>query len=145
MEVYILEAHYYETDKMGFCHHSNYIRWMEEARTDYLKKIGYSYARLESEGVASPVTAVNVRYKHSTTYGDTLRIETRMTEYNGVRMHFAYTMYKEDGRVACEAESEHCFLNAAGRPVRMTRENPALHTLLTELCAREQAEIAAGK
>ena len=31
---------YYETDQMGCVHHSNYIRWMEEARVDFLPKWG---------------------------------------------------------------------------------------------------------
>ena len=38
---------YYETDKMGITHHSNYIRWMEEARVDFLKQIGWDYDKLE--------------------------------------------------------------------------------------------------
>jgi acyl-CoA thioester hydrolase len=36
-------VHYYETDKMGVTHHSNYIRWMENARIDYLEQIGCGY------------------------------------------------------------------------------------------------------
>ena len=42
---------YYETDKMGITHHSNYIRWMEEARVDFLKQIGWDYDKLEEIGV----------------------------------------------------------------------------------------------
>ena len=61
---------YYETDKMGIAHHSNYIRWMEEARVDLLAGIGWSYDRLESLGVVSPVTAVECRYRHSCTFAD---------------------------------------------------------------------------
>ena len=45
---------YYETDKMGITHHSNYIRWMEEARIDFLSQIGWSYAKLEEEGIIFP-------------------------------------------------------------------------------------------
>ena len=32
MEKYVHTVKYYETDRMGFTHHSNYVRWMEEAR-----------------------------------------------------------------------------------------------------------------
>lgn len=49
---------YYETDQMGITHHSNYIRWMEEARIDFLKQIGWNYKKLESLGIISPVTAI---------------------------------------------------------------------------------------
>lgn len=37
------KVQYYETDQMGIVHHSNYIRWFEEARTDYMEKMGMGY------------------------------------------------------------------------------------------------------
>lgn len=37
---YIRKVHYHETDKMGVTHHANYIKWMEEARVDFLNQIG---------------------------------------------------------------------------------------------------------
>ena len=40
MEPYVHKVQYYETDKMGIVHHSNYIRWMEEARIDFLDSVG---------------------------------------------------------------------------------------------------------
>ena len=55
--LYKHKVHYYETDKMGVTHHSNYIRWMEEARVAYLAEVGWDYARLESLGMISPVVA----------------------------------------------------------------------------------------
>ena len=38
---YIHQAQYYETDQMGIIHHSNYIRWMEEARIAYMDELGF--------------------------------------------------------------------------------------------------------
>ena len=59
MSKYIHKVNYYETDKMGITHHSNYIRFMEEARLHFLQEIGYPMTRLEKEGVTSPVVSVN--------------------------------------------------------------------------------------
>lgn len=59
---YEREAHYYETDQMAIIHHSNYIRWFEEARTDYMEK-WFSYEYLEEEGVMIPVLEVGCTYK----------------------------------------------------------------------------------
>ena len=59
MKLYQHKVQYYETDKMGIVHHSNYIRWMEEARIDFLSQIGWDYKKLEESGVISPVTAVD--------------------------------------------------------------------------------------
>ena len=50
MKNYIHKVNYYETDKMGVTHHSNYIRWMEEARIDYLQQIGYGYNLVKEKG-----------------------------------------------------------------------------------------------
>ena len=49
------KVQYYETDQMGVVHHSNYIRWFEEARAEWMEAVGLPYAQLEAEGIASPV------------------------------------------------------------------------------------------
>ena len=66
--MYRHKVQYYETDKMGITHHSNYIRWMEEARVDFLEKEGWPYQRFEEEGLISPVISVECRYKKPTTF-----------------------------------------------------------------------------
>ena len=48
MHVYFHKVNYYETDKMGITHHSNYIRWMEEARMDFLESVGFGMRELEA-------------------------------------------------------------------------------------------------
>lgn len=45
MQKYRHIVQYYETDKMGITHHSNYIRWMEEARIDFLRQIGWGLCK----------------------------------------------------------------------------------------------------
>ena len=40
MGVYRRKAQYHETDQMGIIHHSNYVKWMEEARIDFMKELG---------------------------------------------------------------------------------------------------------
>ena len=55
---YIHQAQYYETDQMGIIHHSNYIRWMEEARIAYMDELGFPYKKVEEAGIISPVLSV---------------------------------------------------------------------------------------
>ena len=55
MRPYRHKVNYYETDKMQFTHHSNYIRFMEEARLDFMEQMGWGYDKMEEEGIASPV------------------------------------------------------------------------------------------
>ena len=75
MEKYIHKVNYYETDKMGITHHSNYIRWMEEARIDFLEQIGLGYKKLEEDGIISPVIHVECDYKLPTTFDDKIEID----------------------------------------------------------------------
>ena len=59
MNTYKHEVKYYECDRMGITHHSNYVRFMEEARVDYLDQLGYGFDRIEAEGVVSPVISIS--------------------------------------------------------------------------------------
>ena len=110
MEQYKHIVQYYETDKMGITHHSNYIRWMEEARVNFLENIGFSYKTMEDNGIVSPVLAVNCDYKQTTTFGDEIYIKASVAEFKGVRLTIRYEMTKSDGTLVCEAASKHCFM-----------------------------------
>lgn len=50
---------YYETDRMGVVHHSNYIRFLEEARCQMLDDNNMPYSAFEAQGVMIPVLGVN--------------------------------------------------------------------------------------
>lgn len=55
-------AKYYETDQMGIIHHSNYVKWMEEARLDLMDQIGLNYRQMEDMEIISPVLSISVEY-----------------------------------------------------------------------------------
>lgn len=134
--MYQHQVQYYETDKMGIVHHSNYIRWMEEARVDFLDRIGWNYAKLEDTGIISPVVSVDCKYKKPTKFGETIAIDVIVEEFRGVRLKLKYLMYHADGEVVCECRSEHCFLSAEGRPVRMNREYPSFYETLSKFAEK---------
>lgn len=92
MRPYQHKVQYYETDRMGITHHSNYIRWMEEARVDFLEQLGWGYDRLEALGVGSPVLGVACSYKQPTTFHDTVEVTVCLKEYRGARMTIGYEM-----------------------------------------------------
>ena len=135
MHIYRHTVQYYETDRMGFTHHSNYIRWMEEARISFMDAIGWGYQRFEDEGLISPVTAVECHYRHTTTFPETVNIEVSVEEFRSVRLRIRYTMKNEAGTVVCEGASEHCFLSKEGKLIRIDKEYPEFAKILTELAA----------
>lgn len=133
MFTYHRTVHYHETDKMGITHHSNYVRWMEEARIDFLKQIGWGYDKLEEEGIVSPVTAIDCRYKAPTTFPDEISIDVLVAELKGIVLKLKYVMTNQDGKKVFEGRSEHCFLNKDGRIMRLGRECPEFYELLMSL------------
>ena len=131
--LYTHTVQYYETDRMGITHHSNYIRWMEEARVDFLSQIGWDCARLEESGIISPVLNVTCDFKRTTTFSDKITIRPVVAEFNGVKLKFSYDMKNEDGTVVFTATSMHAFLNKEGRPVRMKQDYPELYETILNL------------
>ena len=126
--MYRHRVQYYETDRMGITHHSNYIRWMEEARADFLEKKGWPYERIEEEGIISPVISVDCRYKKPTTFADEVDIEVSVLEFNGVKLKIGYIM-KLGEETVCEGESMHCFLSKEGKPVKLSKVLPDFHDM----------------
>ena len=113
-------VNYYETDKMGVVHHSNYIRYMEEARCQWLNSIDMPFGTLEKNNITIPVLGVSCDYKYHATFEDTIVISLYMKEYNGVRMTVGYEMKdKKTGKVFLTGETRHCFTNKELRPINL--------------------------
>ena len=132
--MYKHKVNYYETDKMGITHHSNYIRWMEEARIDYLEKLGYGYDKLEKEGIMSPVIGIEGEYKESTTFNDEILIEAKIKEFKGVRLIIEYKMINANTeKIVFTGTSSHCFIGKNNMPIRLSKEFPEFDKKLKEL------------
>ena len=127
-------AKYYETDQMGIIHHSNYVKWMEEARMDLMEQIGLSYKQMEAMEILSPVLSISVEYHSMVHFDDTVVIQTKLVKYNGVKMELEYVMTdKETGELRTTAKSSHCFLNRSGKPISLKRAYPELDTKFFEM------------
>lgn len=125
---------YYETDKMGITHHSNYIRFMEEARLDFFKKLGFDYLDFEKMGVISPVIGLNnIRYKKPSTVGDIIDIEVSIKSFNSLILTVHYQMKIKDVLIF-EGDSDHCFLSKEGKMLPLGENTfPELYHKLKEL------------
>lgn len=139
MKPYIHKVKYYETDKMGVSHHSNYIRWMEEARIAFLDEIGYGYAKLESDGIVSLVIGVECEYKTTTTFDDEVQIKVQVKEFKGVKLVIEYTMINvKTGDLVLKGETKHCFVNKDNKPIALKKEFPEFDKKLKEMVIIEE-------
>lgn len=130
MDAYTHKVQYYETDQMGIAHHSNYIRWFEEARTDYMEQLGMGYSEMEKHGIVSPVLGVDATYLRMARFGDTVTIKTKITSYNGIKLSVEYEVYnQETGLINCKGTTHHCFLNKLGRPISLKKDLIEFHNM----------------
>lgn len=125
---YEREPFYYETDKMGIVHHSNYIRWFEEVRIAYMADRGYPYSRMEENGVMIPVLGVECKYRIPVRFGEPVIIKGHIEHFDGLRLNVVYEIYdKTDGKLHITGRSEHCFVDAKTfRPVRLNKTHPEM-------------------
>ena len=137
---YTRRVQYYETDQMGIVHHSNYIRWFEEARTAYMDQNGIGYADVEARGVQIPVVSISCSYHTAVKFGEAVAIDTRLAFYNGVRAIYEYQIYSTDGdTLLAEGQSEHCFIDAQSRaPLNVKKRLPEYSAIMIQLLEADQ-------
>ena len=132
------KINYYETDRMGIVHHSNYIRFMEEARCKMLDEFDFPYSSFEEQGVMIPVLGVNCNFKHHVTFNDTIIIKPFVKEFNGVRLTMGYTITnKETGDIVLTGETKHCFTDMNLRPIRLQKKIPQYYEKYNMLMNKE--------
>lgn len=132
MNPYVRKVQYHETDKMSVAHHSNYIKWMEEARVDFLDQIGYGYVKLEEEGIISPVLTVECEYRKPLHFGDEFEVLPEILEFKGIRLVIGYT-FSANGEIIATGKTSHCFLTPEGRPIALKRHFPEFDEKLKSL------------
>ena len=133
MRTYKHKVQYYETDQMKIVHHSNYIRWFEEARIDMMEQMGMPYDEMEARKIISPVLAVEAEYLRMVHFGDTVLISVKVKEYNGIKLTIGYeVMDEKTGMIHCRGLTRHCFLNEKGRPISLKRDFPDYHEIFLQ-------------
>lgn len=116
---YRVRVRFADTDPMGVVYHARYLEWFEAARTELIRSRGISYKEIEEKGLSLPVIEAFCRYRHSVTYDESIRIETRLTDLDRLRLRMEYQVYGEgDPNLRVEGYTLHCFTNREGRPVR---------------------------
>jgi acyl-CoA thioester hydrolase len=139
LKPYIRQAKYYETDQMGVIHHSNYIRWFEEARVDFLEQIGLGYDKIEAAGVYSPVLNISCEYKSSVRFHETVIIKALLMYFNGVKMKIGYRVFDaETMQLRAVGVSEHCFVSAGDfKPVSLKKNYKDMYDILIQWVEEE--------
>ena len=129
--VYERRVNYYETDKMGIVHHSNYMRYFEEARLAFMREIGCGAFELEECGVIIPNVDAYAKYIHILRFEDIFNVIIKPVEFTGVKMKYEYEVVK-NSVICCTGFTTHCFVNSEMKPVSLKRTHPEIFTRLKE-------------
>ena len=115
---------------MAVVHHSNYLRWLEEARIDFLEQVGFPYDKMEKDGIISPVVSVSCQYIYAVRFGDTVCIKLKMEDFNGLKYRISYTVTDtETGELRLIAETAHFFVDNDFKPMRIKKISPAIYEM----------------
>lgn len=131
---YTRKVYYYECDKMNIVHHSNYIRYFEEARVNLLEQIDCPFEKIEALGLMSPVLTVNAEYKYPLHFAEEFSVKCTMTYFNGVKYNLEYEVFNvTENKLSCTGVTTHCFTNSEMIPVRLKRTHPEIYEKFRQL------------
>ena len=116
-----LKVYYYDTDKMGVVYHSNYLKWMEIARTEYFRDV-FPYKSMEELGFILPVKTLNIYYIDSAKYDDEIEVFAKIEEINNIKIRFSYEMYDSKNVLKAKAETVNVFVGNDGNLKRISDE-----------------------
>lgn len=124
---------YSETDQMGIIHHSNYAVWFEAGRTDFFKKVGFSYKEIEGRGILLPLYEMNCKFKSPARYEDEITIKTSLKEITKVRVIFSYKVINDlDGKLLSLGETMHGWTNRDLKLINAEKTIPEVYHLLSK-------------
>lgn len=110
---------YGETDQMGVVYHGNYAQYFEIGRTEWLRKIGFSYKQMEAEGIMLPVISLSVNYKKSACYDDLITVKTTLVKRPTAKIEFDYEILNENNEILTTGNSVLVFMDIhKNRPTR---------------------------
>jgi len=94
-----IRVRYGETDQMGYVYYGNYPLYYEVARTDMIRKIGWTYSQMEKSGIMMPVVSLNVKYLRPAFYDNELTIKVKVKDIPTKKMEFEYEVFNEQNKL----------------------------------------------
>lgn len=131
---YSRKINYYETDMMSIVHHSNYIRFFEEARCDFMEQIGCNVKKLEDNGVSVAVVDAYAKYIVPLKFDDKVYITTKLTKLSAAKMEFEYEIrFADTDILATAGKTSHCCVNRSNKPMPIKKADADLYETLQNL------------
>ena len=118
-----LRVRYSDTDQMGYVYHGRYASYYEVARVELFRNLGFSYKKLEEEGIGMPVIDMETKYLLPIKYDEEITIRTRIEKLPSSRIIFHYEILNQNNDLANTAKTTLTFINLLNKkPVRTPKE-----------------------
>jgi acyl-CoA thioester hydrolase len=115
-------VYYEDTDLAGIVYYANYLKFIERARTEYVRSLGIDQARLKADrGIVFAVRRIEADYLAPARFDDLLEVETEVAALTPARIILTQRVLHE-GRLLFEASVTLVALAGDGRPVRLPAE-----------------------
>ncbi len=102
--VWRVRVYYEDTDAAGIVYHANYLRFMERARTEWLRALGFEQdALLDDFNIVFVVNQTHVKYVRAARFNEELTVTTGLERLRGARLEFAQIIEDCDRRCICTA------------------------------------------
>ena len=118
-----LRVRYSDTDQMGYVYYGRYASYYEVARVELFRNLGFSYKKLEEEGIGMPVIDMETKYLLPIKYDEEITIRTRIEKLPSSRIIFHYEILNQNNDLANTAKTTLTFINLLNKkPVRTPKE-----------------------
>ena len=118
-----IRVRYGETDQMGYVYYGNYPLYYEVARTDMIRKLDWSYSKMEKNGIILPVLSLNVKYIKPALYDNLLTIKTYLKEIPKARIMFDYEVFNEQNELINKGSTTLVFVDAKTKKPRLAPQS----------------------
>jgi acyl-CoA thioester hydrolase len=123
----------FEIDKMGIVHHSNYPKWFEIGRRDYLKKAGIPNSTINKQGFYLPLSEMECKFKSPARFGYNVTVITRITSMSYVMVKFEYKIINEkSGKLLAVGKTVHAWTDKNIMPINIEKAAPQIYTTLKQ-------------
>ncbi len=116
------KIYYYDTDCGGVVYYANYLKYLEEARSEYFEERGLIIKDMLKDGIGFVVARQEIDYKSPSFYGDTLEVKTRVTDASLTRVNFEYDIVKDSGQLVASAKTVMVFVDKTLKPKRIPED-----------------------
>ena len=110
---------YHETDQMHFVHHSNYLKYFELARLEWLSDLQISYAEMENRGILMPVVNASLKYIKPLVFGDNFSVTVILKKEPKATLEFDYKILNQNKELISTGNTLLAFLSSDTKlPIR---------------------------